>query len=422
MKQFVASRRSAKSSTRNLGCCVPASKLSPELLGKLIFARFLELPLAQFERRAHHWESLPLFAQLCRKTDVGQPVAVKSLVGSAVVRDVPLSCGRVLGCIGHAGNGLTFLYRSEAFVRQYEVNPTALEAFVTEQPSQAAHVKKLIGRLRLVNTRNRLTDAMVRFLLEQQAEYIRTGDPVRLRPLTQTEVARRLQAECGIPEADRTRISRLIRGLFIQLPWGQKLLLQSLCPTVRDVHRHLVSHLVRREQVLLVEGGLDVPLTDAELAHWVGAQFGQRVSRRAVAYIRRQLGVPSYRERMAGSGYLAATSGFSPLLPFTMATVQVSVGPEPGVYEVHRAGISPGDGSEAGAVIYVGSTANLRKRLLDHLRGDNSNGLLQEQLRTGGLNFRFRAVPERWRDMERVVYHAYCQTFGKPPECNRMRP
>jgi len=370
-----------------------------------------------------YWERLPLFEQLCRKTDAGQPVTVKSLVGSHILVDVALSCSRVLGCIVHEGNGPTFLYRNEVFVRQYEVNAAALEAFLArEQPSQAENVKKLIGRLRLVNSRNRLTDALVRLLVEQQAVFIGTRDLVRLRPLSQTEVARRLQGKFDMPGADRSRISRLIRGLSIELPSGQKLSLQSLCPRVRDVHCHLVSHVLRREQALLVQGNLDTPLTDSEVAQWISTHFGQRVSRRTVAYIRRKLGVPSNRERMASSDYLAATSGFSPLLPFTIETVQVNVRAEPGVYEVRRVGLPPGEGNEADAVIYVGSTTNLRKRLLDHLRGDNSNELLQEQLREGELSFHYRVIQERWRNMERVVYDAYCQTFGKPPVCNRMRP
>lgn len=423
IKQLISSRNKKESSLPGtLRDGRPALRLSPEFLGKLIFARFLELPLTRFERRVVYWERLPLFEQLCRKTDAGQPVTVKSLVGSHILRDVAVPCSRVLGCIVHEGNGPTFLYRSEAFVSQYEVNPVALEAFLAREQSQASNVKKLIGRLRLVNTRNRLTDALVRLLMEQQADYIGTGELVRLRPLSQTEVARRLQGRFEMPGADRSRISRLIRGLSIELPWGQKLSLQSLCPRARDVHRHLVSHVVRREQALLVQGSLDAPLTDSEVAQWLSAHFGQQISRRTVAYIRRQLGVPSKRERMAGSGYLAATSGFTPLLPFTIETVQVNVGAEPGVYEVRRVGLPPGEGNEADAVIYVGSTTNLRKRLLDHLRGDNSNELLQEQLKEGELSFHYRVIHESWRDMERFVYDAYCQTFGKPPVCNRMRP
>ena len=423
LKQVVASRGRAKSGLRNPVRWPPAPKLSPELLGKLIFARFLELSLVRFERRVLYWETLPLFEQLCRRTDAGQPVTVKSLSGFKILRDVSLLSSKALGCIVHEDGGPAFLYRSEAFVRQYEVNSCALDAFLArEQPSQSVNAKKLIGRLRLVNTRNRLTDALVSLLMEQQADYFRTEEPARLHPLPQTEVARRLQGTCGIPGADRSRISRLIRGLSIELPWGQKLSLQSLCPRAREVHRHLVSHVVRREQALLVQGSLDAPLTDSEVAQWISTHFGQRVSRRAVAYVRRQLGVPSYRERMAGRGYLAATSGFTPLLPFTMQTVQANVGGEPGIYEVRRVGVPPGEGNEADAVIYVGSTVNLRKRLLDHLRGDNSSELLQEQLREGELSFRFRIIHEGWRDMERVVYHAYCQTFGKPPVCNRMRP
>lgn len=84
-----------------------------------------------------------------------------------------------------------------------------------------------------------------------------------------------------------------------------------LFPTTRDVHRHLVRHLVRLEQALLAGGRLERPLSDAALAEWVRVQYRQPMSRRAVAYIRQQFGVPRHRARMTDGGYLAAASGFS---------------------------------------------------------------------------------------------------------------
>lgn len=77
---------------------------------------------------------------------------------------------------------------------------------------------------------------------------------------------------------------------------------------------------------------------------------------------------------------------------------------------------------EATGVVYIGSTRDLRKRLVDHLRGSSGNPRLAGCLADGVARVRFRMVHEGWREVERQLYRVFCEAFGAPPLCNRMSP
>lgn len=150
---------------------------------------------------------------------------------------------------------------------------------------------------------------------------------------------------------------------------------------------------------------------------------------RSVAAIRHHLAIPDWRRRAAREDYLAATEGFSPLLMMTQQSVSGSIPSHPGVYEIRsptsRENPCPGDGAlpaERAQTVYIGSTQDLRKRLADHLRGDNGNVLSAGFLVTGAAKVRYHAVSTDWRLLERRLYDAFRETFGAPPLCNRISP
>ncbi len=105
------------------------------------------------------------------------------------------------------------------------------------------------------------------------------------------------------------------------------------------------------------------------------------------------------------------------MLPFTKETLYDQVPSGSGVYEIRRAETPPG----ICPIVYVGSAANLRKRLNDHLRGYSDNTSLRAHLQAGAC-FRYRIVSTGWREAERALYRAFCATFGVSPPCNRMSP
>lgn len=301
-------------------------------------------------------------------------------------------------------------------------------------PDFPAELAGVLRRLRLINTRNRLTHALMQAVLASQAAYLHSGQALALLPLTQAEISARLRSESNLSVvADPGRISRLVRVLSIALPNGEAVPLGGLFPKPRQVHCHFVDHVIKREKAWMLQGVLWEPLTDEAIAAILEREYGIRLLRRTVANIRRDLAIPDCRSRSQRMNYLAATEGFCALVPLTPQALRAAVPSQPGVYEIRAALGSPMSEVKEGwleksaspgthGVVYIGSTRDLRKRLGDHLRGSSDNVLLYNLLADGTARVRFRLVSEGWRWAERDLYRVFCETFGTPPLCNRMSP
>lgn len=388
-------------------------RLAADLLGKIVLARFIEIPLRAFDRLVKKWEQSPQFDAL------KSALTVRQLPGAQTARQVLPEAQRALGHAVLVDGDVTFFHHSESYGREYLFDEEIL-ADILSRSANSMELVRLVQHLRLINTRNRISCAIVRKLIETQADYVRSANPLTLRPFSQAQVSAALRAEAGIKViVDEGRISRLIRKLSIILPGGKEVDLRSLCPKPRQVHYYFVDHVIKNERALMIEGiGIvRAPLKDGEIAAEIGKKFAVRLSRRSVAYIRHDLGIPDYRDRGHKSGYLSATTGFSSLLPLTRQSVLAGAPSGPGVYEIRTQDVPTGVCS----VVYIGSAGDLRKRLGDHLRGSSGNPSLM-QIIAAGAKFRYRLVCDGWRALERHVYLAFCTTFGVPPACNRMSP
>lgn len=388
-------------------------RLAADLLGKIVLARFLEIPLRAFDRLVKKGEQSPQFDALKSALTVGQ------LPGTQMARQVLPETQRALGHAVSVDGDVTFFHHSESYGREYLFDEEIL-ADILSRSANSMELLRQVRQLRLINTRNRISCAIVRKLIETQVDYVRSANPLTLRPFSQAQVSAALRAEAGIEViVDEGRISRLICKLSIILPGGKEVDLRSLCPKPRQVHYYFVDHVIKNERALMIEGiGIvRAPLKDGEIAAEIGKKFAVRISRRSVAYIRHDLGIPDYRDRGHNGGYLSATTGFSSLLPLTRQSVLAGAPSEPGVYEIRTQDVQTGVSS----VVYIGSAGDLRKRLGDHLRGSSGNPSLM-QIISVGAKFRYRLVCDGWRALERHVYQAFCTTFGVPPACNRMSP
>lgn len=407
------------------------NKIDAELLGKIVLARFLELPLRAFGRFVNQVESSTEFSVLRSWVTVAQ------LEGARIVRDAAAAHSPhdslALGKVREVGQGLIFLYHRDSYAREYRFDEEELNRLMS-RPDFLGDLAGTLRRLRLINTRNRLTHALVQAVLALQAEYLHSGLALSLLPLTQAEISARLRSEAGLSVvADPGRISRLVRGLSITLPNGKGVPLNGLFPKPRQVHGHFVDYVVKKETAWMTEGVLREPLTDEAIAAILGQEYGIRLSRRTVANIRHDLAIPDCRSRSQRMNYLAVTGGFSPLVPLTPQVLRTAVPAHPGVYEIRAATDSRMGGEKEEwlgksvppapySVVYIGSAGDLRKRLGDHLRGNSDNALLYRHIADGAARVRFRLISDGWRVVERELYRVFCETFGAPPPCNRMSP
>lgn len=396
-------------------------QLDATTLGKIVLARCLSRSLRYYERAVSEIEISPHFHS-------AHWVAPDLLDGASVEADfivhrpVPSSLGRVT----HLAGAPAFIYRHVAFAREYRFDETAI-GDLRASGGIAGDQVALLHRLRLVNSRNRLTHAVMNSLLEAQRDFFATGDPLALVPLPQARLSRHINEREELPMvADAGRISRLVRSLAITMPDGKTLPLSRLFLSERQRHCHRLDLLVKSEKQRLLAGEIARPWTDTQLAALLEQRHGTRLSRRSIAAIRHQLAIPDSRRRAALTDYRTATEGFSALLPLTQSALAVHVPCRAGIYEI-RAPVAaenrcPTDAVERLPVVYVGSTQNLRKRLADHLRGSSGNMALHLHLAEGRAKVRFRIVEEHWRQIERHLYLTYRETFGIPPLCNRMSP
>ena len=401
------------------------NKIDADLLGRIVLSRFLEMTLRSLDNCVMQLESSAAFAELHAYVDASRLNNTRLL---PVLCDSPA----VLGKFQEKDGDLTLFYGRESFMREYLFDDQALAEHASRN-SLSKEQSAILSKLRLVNTRNRLTQALMETILSSQTEYLRTGNNLSLLPLTQAQVSEKLISEGGLSMvADPGRISRLLRGLSVMLPNDQVVPLNKLFPKARKIHCHAVSRVIETEKTSMSKGVLAVPFSDEAIAAVLAREHGIRVSRRTVANIRRDLVIPDSRKRGRRMNYLAATAEFSALLPLTLQTLQTQVPAHPGIYEV-RVSSSYDRGEEADEngeeeritphpVVYIGSTGDLRKRLGDHLRGNSGNTLLYRHIARGAVRVRFRLIREDWRSVERELYQVFCETFGSPPLCNRMSP
>lgn len=369
-------------------------------------ARFLEAPLGRVRGLVREIEASSCFRSV-------EGLVQGGMVRDACVADCVQEAPGVLGEVAKSGGRNGFLYHHAAYAREYVFDDDALARCVHASGEPA--LARLASRVRLVNTRNRLTYALVHAVLELQAEYFQSANPLALRPLSQALVSRALCRDPSFPlVADEGRVSRLVRNLSIRLPGGEDMSLQMFFPSARHRHCQFVAHVIKEERRGMVEGSLAKPFTDGEIAQAVERDFGILLLRRTVAYIRRDLGIPDHRERKKQGDYHAMASRFSTILPLSPEALRAWVPRCPGVYEIRAGGSVPG-------TVYIGSAGDLRKRLADHMRGSGDNVLLKRVV-AEGAGFRYRRVANEWRILEREVYRAYCKTYGTPPLCNRVSP
>ena len=132
----------------------PNNKIDAALLGKIVLARFLELPLRAFDRLVTRDESCAEFAALRPWVTVGQ------LEGAQVAHhaaDTPqVHASPVLGVIRKASWGLMFIYHRDSYAREYRFDEEGVNHRMSG-PDVPREQASLLRRLRLINTRNRLT-------------------------------------------------------------------------------------------------------------------------------------------------------------------------------------------------------------------------------------------------------------------------
>jgi len=190
------------------------NNLDAATLGKIVLARFLTLPLRTYDRCVAKTESSTKFAEF---TQWVKPSILKDARLDDSEAGVRQASPQTLGEIRLSGGRPIFVYHKPSFVREYLFDEAGLK-LQRDTHIFPNELTATLHRLRLINSRNRLTNALIQALLDTQASYLISGDPLSLVPLPQARMSGILAERNNLPMvADAGRLSRLIRGLSLRM-------------------------------------------------------------------------------------------------------------------------------------------------------------------------------------------------------------
>lgn len=141
-------------------------------------------------------------------------------------------------------------------------------------------VEKLLRKVEFADKRKTTLYRALELLISVQADYLKTGEPGRRRPLSQKTLAKNL-------EVDPSVINRLISNKSIEMPWGVQAPMEVLLPSSKKVN-------LERLYALAAERP---DLSDEKLRAELKARHGVELSRRSIAQYRQDLRLAASGER-----------------------------------------------------------------------------------------------------------------------------
>ncbi|MCR4341361.1 MAG: hypothetical protein NUW01_15895 [Gemmatimonadaceae bacterium] len=388
-----------------------------KLIGKIVLARFLERSSASILAAVKSAEDV---ARRNGLLDGTAPALCRRVLPDAIY-DRKADSEDVFARVRVRKNLPVLVWRSVYFASEYTVDGARLAECLARAGEASETILRAVRTLLLVTTRNRIAHEVSRSLIAAQGDFLRTCEETRLAPLTERQVAREVRSH-GVSAADTSRVSRLLRSTVVVLPDGTPRPLRVLCPTSRMVLGALVRDVLERERMLRARGRLKGAWDDNEIARRVWRRPGIFVSRRLVAYCRKSLGAPDARVRTRRGCYMEITMNFATLAKLERQSIFRRAPTAPGVYELRLAPGERGHTPRCADIIYVGKAKNLRRRLLAHAGGNGRNKNLAGYVRRTRVLFRYRVEKGDLKRAEEELYRQFRETYGRPPECNRMSP
>ena len=378
------------------------------LVGRIIFCNLLEYPLERYKRMIKEVEASPLMSKV--------PVTVKHLSQTRSDCSGEKGSSRVIAEIIKNGLVLAIRYTYDGFNKIYMECSCSRRGLTGE-------IDQLLYKLRRISSRNKLTYQVLKGIIEQQGQYLRTGNPMDLVPLTQVELAKTISSENR--KIHHSWISRVIGGLMVLTPSGEENALKFFFPSQKQVNKFFIKDLLDREREDIVSGRIKRPYADEQIRDILPSSL----SSWSVAQCRKEMGIPPAKRRHSGYKYPPLAENFSMLYPLTVEAVQSNAPASPGIYEFRLKGKEIEYPNGRTPIIYIGSTRNIKKRLRDHIGKNSKNGRIRDFLKNNECFFRYIELSTlhlqknmKWREEEKRLYKLFITTYGSAPKCNKVKP
>ncbi|MDP2730183.1 MAG: hypothetical protein Q8O55_06860 [Dehalococcoidales bacterium] len=400
-------------------------KNHPELVGKIILAKFLEYSVERFIAFVSDIES----SQLYRKLVQDGVIMPKSLAGVLwEKKDTAAPKAGVIARVEGTVN-ISLRYTAREFSTEYQISDEKLTSHLNSTKLAAEERKNialLMNKIRRVNTRNLIVRRILEAIVEQQKDYFTSDSEFNLKPLSQARLARLISGSNNGNHnsnfiIDASRVSRAIRKLSIITPARKEVPLNFFFVSKKDMVKKSMIAVLKREKKDIGSGRTTKAFTDEELRQLIKEEYGLSVTRREVAYCRKDMGILPYPERNGYVHHILAAN-YSQIYPFTTRSVEDHAPGSSGVYElcVDDSFIEYPTGYCY--TFYIGSAKNLRKRLLSHLSLSSKNGGIRQVIKERACVFRYLKVTQRWDYEEKRFYDLFVSTYGDSPQHNYMSP
>jgi len=366
--------------------------LSPDVVGRIIFAKFLSLSLKRYENEINKVEGSGMFRAL-----FPDMIAFKMFPQARMASDKEGFPPNTLGRVEEDEGTFYIWYRFPGFAGEYSLDREKLakQAGSGKFPWFRKEEFDLLERkLRLVSSRNRVTHMTLLGIIEHQTAYLRSCDPLELVPLSQMRISHWVRGR-GYQSIDNSVISRVVNNTSILMPDGKPMPLKHFFPSSREICKRHIKGILGMEQMELKSNRLDRPYTDEEIRVRLKKVYSLNISRRTISYCRNQMGIPPFHERTYDNQYPPRWAQFSAHFPATLPSVRENVPEMPGIYELSLENADIEYPLKTTGVFYIGSSKNIRKRLRAHLGGQSKNGDLNVLI-SGGKCFLQVSCLQRW--------------------------
>ena len=354
--------------------------LSPEVIGRIILARFLSFSPKRYEAEISKIKTSGLYKALCSESIIIFRKFHKAYVCESW-KEHDLN---VLGRIEQKGKMFFLKYRSSEFAGEFQIDKDKLLNLIKSSyfPKFRRDEIEAIGKkLRLVSTRNIITHMIIHGIIEHQTNFFESCNMLRLAPLSQVEISNWIKSR-GYPWVDNTMVSRIINNRsVVVLPNEKKMMIKDFFPSSRDIFKLHIKEILEEEEMKLKSNLLKRPYTDEEIRIKLREMYGLDILRRTVSYCRNQMGIAPFYIRAYTTHYPPDWVRFSPYFPMTLESVKENVPEMSGVYELSVVSDTIKYPYLASGVFYIGSSKNIRKRLKTYFGRWSNNEALNTFIR-----------------------------------------
>ncbi len=281
---------------------------------------------------------------------------------------------------------------------------------------QDIKLKPVLFRLRRINYINLITYFIIQTILNLQKKFFISNNYSDITIITLSQLSKKIYDFYKF-NIDKSTLSRFVKNKFLFTPDNKIIDLKNLYANKKFVITTLLNKYFRYESKMILTNKFLTPASDKEIESVMKNKFNLTISRRQITNYRKFMGIPNKYNRTITDFYIPDNYKFAPFLDFSKDIVKNHITPQPGIYEIHLSNEVILYNNKPHTLIYIGSTKNLRIRLLSHLSKKDS--ALQKIISSKKCKFRIMNT-NNYREFEYILLKKFILLYFNKPYCNKL--